>query len=336
MGSDVPHLRYILPRFKGNYTKFMKTLESGCAFDASDIAKYRLKVLEFGHTYGWKAVQDAFGVQRSTYYLWKQKCAQGKLSSLVPISTKPHRVRQMKVDQRILAFIREVREQYGRIGKKKLEVLLAAYCLQLGIPAVKATTIGKIIHRNRYFFEGQRIHRKRRDGVLRVRSAPKEKIPGYIEMDSVIVRVLDRSHTFVTAIDVVTKFALCIYSSTPTARKAKELLERFRSHYVFPIRTLQTDNGSEFLGELDQYCQQEQIPHFFTYPRSPRINGGVERFNRTIQEEFIERTDAVYSSHEEIQLHLQHYLSWYNEKRPHQSLGMKSPSQYIQLLLSNM
>jgi len=87
---------------------------------------------------------------------------------------------------------------------------------------------------------------------------------------------------------------------------------------------------------FEEYCQEQSIPHLFTYPRSPKINGVVERFNRTIQEEFIERSDSLYMGRQSITTHLQKYLNWYNQTRPHQSLGYKSPSQYIQLLQSNM
>lgn len=147
MSSDVPRLRYLFPKFNGNYTACMKTLESSCTFDASDIAKYRLKVLEFGTVHGWRAVRDAFGVGRSTYYLWKQefKRTHGKLSSLVPQSTKPLHVRQMHYDPRLASFIRSVREQYGRIGKHKLEILVAAYAQEIGATPLKSTAIGKII-----------------------------------------------------------------------------------------------------------------------------------------------------------------------------------------------
>lgn len=338
MSSDVPRLRYLLPTFKGNYTAFMKTLESSCTFDASDIAKYRLKLLEFGAIHGWKAVKDAFGVGRSTYFLWKSTLthSKGKLSSLVPKSTKPHHVRHMEYDHRMATFIRSVREQYGRIGKHKLEILLTAYAQGLGVPPLKSTAIGKIIKRNHYYFEGRRRYRKRRAGVLRVKKAPKEKLPGYIEMDSVIVFVLGERHVFITAIDVVTKYAACIYAKTAASTKALELLMHMHCNYGDRLRAVQTDNGSEFLGVFDQYCQSHNIPHHFTYPRSPRINGGVERFNRTIQEEFIDRTDSLFLGTDAISKHLQQYLDWYNEVRPHQALGNLSPSQYQQALESNM
>jgi len=338
MGSDVPQLQYLLPKFNDNYTMFMKTLQNSCAFDTSDIAKFRLKVIEFGKKHGVIAAVDAFGVKRSTYFLWKKKflVSQGRLTSLVPHSTRPKRIRHMQVNPHILEFIKHIRQQYGRVGKQKIQVLLTTYCTNLGITPIQATTIGKIIKRHRYYFEGRKTYKRKHLGVPRTRKAPREKTPGYIEMDSVIVRIVDQTHVFITAIDVVTKFALCLYAGSTKSKKAKELLELFISQYHFTLRTVQTDNGSEFLGAFDNYCHKIGLEHVFTYPRSPRINGGVERFNRTIQEEFIDRTDSFFSGPANVTSHLINYLSWYNGMRPHQSLGMKTPSQYIQQLESNM
>lgn len=155
-------------------------------------------------------------------------------------------------------------------------------------------------------------------------------------MDCVIVFLLGERHTFITAIDVVTKYAACRYTKTATASRARDLLMALHQIYGDKLRAIQTDNGSEFLGLFDQYCQAHAISHFFTYPRSPRINGGVERFNRTIQEEFIDRTDSLYLGTDVINRHLEKYVDWYNDVRPHQSLGNVPPSQYQQTLQSNM
>ena len=50
----------------------------------------------------------------------------------------------------------------------------------------------------------------------------------------------------------------------------------------------QTDNGSEFEAVFDHYCQHNNILHKWTYPRCPKINGVIERFNRSIQEEWLD------------------------------------------------
>jgi transposase InsO family protein len=242
----------------------------------------------------------------------------------------------MRVDPQIITFIKSVRDQYGRIGKQKLKVLLDAYCQNLPIPSIQPTTIGKVIKRYHFFYEGKRTYHKRRSSVLRVKKAPKETMPGYLEMDTVIISINGKRHYFITAIDVVTKYALSLHTTSATSLRSLHLLQLIQATYQFPLRTIQTDNGSEFMGEFDVYCQAHHLPHAFTYPRSPRINGGIERFNRTIQEEFIERCDSLFLSKDRINHQLEHYLTWYNETRPHQALGYLSPNQYIQSLQSNM
>ncbi|MBC7328923.1 transposase family protein [bacterium] len=51
---------------------------------------------------------------------------------------------------------------------------------------------------------------------------------------------------------------------------------------------VQTDNGSEFAGEFEDFLRNKGIIHFYTHPKRPQENGYVERFQRTIQEYFID------------------------------------------------
>ena len=72
------------------------------------------------------------------------------------------------------------------------------------------------------------------------------------------------------------------------------------------------------------------LTHEFIYPRSPKINAVVERFNRTIKEEFINRCDSLYYDMVRFNQKLLKYLNWYNQKRPHYSLGYQSPVKYLE------
>ena len=109
-----------------------------------------------------------------------------------------------------------------------------------------------------------------------------------------------------------------------------QALVEFMAKYPYPIREVQTDNGHEFLGEFDDYLQTQNIPHQFIYFHSPRINGVVERFNRTIQDEFLNRNDELWYDLHLFDRKLAGYLEWYNTKRPHHSLDLKSPVIYMQ------
>lgn len=333
MPSDVPRVRYRLPKFsKDSYAILMKTLKNSLTFDTSDIAKFRLHILEFYYRYGWRAAIEAFRVGKSTLYDWKKRyeASQKKLVSLVPCSTRPKATRQMGTDWRLEAFIRALREKYGRLSKYKIKPFLDEYAKSLGIPSYGTSKIGKIIKRRHYFFEGKiKVKRKKRPLTPRLRRAPKEKKPGYLEMDSITLYVLGKKHYFITIIDVVTKFAWCQLVKSLSSQQAKLVLIEFRKQYPHQIRVIQTDNGSEFLAVFHQYLEEEGIKHEFIYPNCPRINGVVERFNRTVQNEFIERSDELYYDLDLFNQKLVKYLTWYNFKRPHYSLKFDTPANYL-------
>ncbi|MEF3245380.1 MAG: integrase core domain-containing protein [Caldisericaceae bacterium] len=82
----------------------------------------------------------------------------------------------------------------------------------------------------------------------------------------------------------------------------------------------------EFQGLFDEYLKKRNINHNFIYPRCPRINGFVERANRTLQEEFIAlHFNLLLEDIEKFNRKLIDYLVWYNTERPHESLNNLTP-----------
>ena len=77
----------------------------------------------------------------------------------------------------------------------------------------------------------------------------------------------------------------------------------------------------------------KQTNHVWSYPKSPKTNGYVERFNWTIQDEFINyHIDLAQYNLAMFDKKLEDWLRYYNHIRPHQSLGYKTPMQTLQLL----
>ena len=99
--------------------------------------------------------------------------------------------------------------------------------------------------------------------------------------------------------------------------------------YPLDIKSVQTDNGLEFLGEFEDHLKSRNIPHCFTYPRCPRINGCIERYNRTLREEFLNHNLDSIDDPDVLNLKLADYLIFYNTERPHKTLGLKSPIDYL-------
>jgi len=318
--------------YNNQYDWLMKTLENSLNFDKSDPAKFRLHVLDHYYKYGYKPAIQAFKIGKSTLYDWKRKYEEsGKaLLSLVPKKTRPKRVRQMTTDWRLVQFIREFREQHGNIGEKKLKIFLDEYAGELNIPSISSRTISKVIRRRNLFFDPpRRVKRKNKLSKDRSRRSPKVTKPGYIEMDSVVVYIDNTRHNFMCCIDIFTKLAHVRKVSTLSSLQAKITFQEFQNILPHQVYTVQTDNGSEFFKTFHQYLEKQKIKHQFIYPRSPKINGVVERFNRTIQEEFINRNDEIYYDLNTFQVKLTKYLAWYNTKRPHMALNYQSPVQFI-------
>ncbi len=75
-----------------------------------------------------------------------------------------------------------------------------------------------------------------------------------------------------------------------TAQTATQFLDALQQRMPFPIRAVQVDGGSEFAADFEQACQQRGLHLFVLPPRSPKLNGAVERAHRTHSEEFYQIT----------------------------------------------
>ncbi len=333
--GDHPHVRYLLD--KGThlaYRRLMKTLNTSLAIESSDVAQFRLKVIEFYYRYGLRPTLDAYNLKSSTVYNWIKtfESSRKQLVSLVPQSTRPKTVRKMEVDWRLIVFIEQLRKKYGNVGAIIIKPFLDEYAKEIGVGGIGRTTIEKVVRRHKLTFEKtKKARRQTKTGVLRTRNAPKIKEPGYLEVDTIELRVLTKKYYFISIIDVCTRFAYVAHIKRRASYYTRQSFMRFQQAYHYQIHTIQTDNGSEFLKSFHRCIEEQDIKHIFIYPSSPKINGIVERFNRTIQEEFINRSEDFGINDERFNEKLTNYLNWYNQKRPHSSLGYQSPEQFMNL-----
>ncbi|MEW6215136.1 MAG: integrase core domain-containing protein [Nitrospirota bacterium] len=242
--------------------------------------------------------------------------------------------------QEIIHFIKEMRKRYPRLGKEKLKPLLDRYCQDKGLASISESGIGNIIKRHKFFFQkaGRIYHdptskwaqnQMKRAKRLKIKHPLRPEDFGHIVSDTV-ERVTDGlKDYFYSAIDAKLKFALTLNYKRLTSRNMKDLYLRFKSVYPSVIKSWQSDNGSENLGEFEEQLRKDGIPHYFSYPHCPKINTYIERYNRTIQEEFIDNNLDVIADKPLLNQRLADYLIFYNTQRPHKSLGLKSPIQYL-------
>jgi len=309
-------------------------------FDTSDIAKERFKIIGFYGTYGEKATKEAFGVNRKIIYIWKKRLekSKGNISSLVPFSTAPKRVRSIEVNPQVLPLLKALRQDHPALGKRKVKPILDEFCKSKGLPIYSEAKIGRLIKFYKLFYQksGRVYHnpsskcaQRSKTKRLRVRYSPKPTNFGYIQMDTVVRLVDGIKYYFYDAIDTKGKFALSLPYKHLNSGNTVDFMKKLIFVCPFRIITLQTDNGLEFLGELESYLRKAGIKHVFTYPRCPKINGVVERFNRSFQEEFLNSNLYLIHSSEEFSLKLANYLLFFNSSRVHQALNYMTPLSYL-------
>lgn len=335
--------RSIFSSVRGYNASMSKTFKSILAYKISDEAQFRNEVINHFIRFSLDSTKQAFKVSRASVYRWRKQFndSGGKLQSLVPKSTTPRRKRTMLTDIKILEFIKSIRQMHPRIGKDKIKPLLDQYCLALGINSLSASTVGKIIVRHHFYYQrtGRAYHnpnskfaQRKINYKTKVKRSPLVINPGYLEIDTVAVFTEGVRRYLYHAIDVQNKFAFAYTYRSLNSANTVDFLDKLKTVYPTPsgIKIIQTDNGLEFLGSFDQRLKQEQIDHLFIYPRCPKINGFIERANRSLREEFINyHQDLLVDDLIGFNRELMQHLVWYNTQRPHQALKFLSPIDYL-------
>lgn len=295
----------------------------------------RVQILDFWKKHGIQAAMDAFGVSRRTLFRWHAALgkANGRLESLDPKNRAPVKRRKRKVLPDVEACIIRERTEHPRLGKKKLAVLLK----EDGY-AVSESYVGRVVHdlKERHllpqykklsFFAQTGRHHERQP--IR-RTKLRRQVKRGMELDT-IVRFVDGVKRYIlTAIDVERRFAFAGAYTSHSSAAAADFLRKVIEVCPFPVEEIQTDNGSEFALLFEEACTSLGLTHFHTYPRSPKMNPFVERFNRTSWEDFIaQHRSLLRDDVHAFNLKLADWLLWYNTRRPHESLGMVSPLRYI-------
>jgi len=302
-------------------------------------AQHRLRVLRFWKKYGLEATREAFGVSRRTLYRWQAKlrAARGDPTALIPQKPIPRRRRQSHWPKEVIDHIRYLREKYPNLGKARIYVLLKPWCEQRGLRCPSISTIGRIIARapDKMRHVPVRLDARGKPKPLR-RSEKLRKPRGFkasaLEFWAVdlVERVRDGIRRYIlTMVDPVSRMAFAVAVPGKRAKYTAKVLKALVEGNP-EVRGLLSDNGSEFEGEFDELLKEREIRHYWTYPKSPKMNAHNERFNRTLQEQFVDyQEDLLFTDLEEFNRRLAGWLMDYNTVLPHHSLGLKPPVRWL-------
>ena len=274
----VKHIQYIT-QYK--YTTNQEIIES------------RLKIIKFYDKYGLAATREAFSVSRATIFNWKRRL-------------KEHHGFKALLDERCKeADKKPISEStIGRIIKRlKQSGQLISYRR-----AHLSARTGRIILNSRH----QRIKKERRGKYV-----PKE--PGdLVQIDCVVMFYNGIKRYIVSGIDYKTSFAYSYAYTKLSSAVSTDFLHKFQQVAPFTIKHIQTDNGSEFMDKFHADLEEQGLTHFFNYPRHPKSNGKIERYNRTIQSEYVDpNIEELAYDIEQFNQTLTDWLLYYNTKRPH-------------------
>jgi len=132
-----------------------------------------------------------------------------------------------------------------------------------------------------------------------------------------------------TARDVVSRKEVVAAYKTGNSSAAEHFLRHELPRMGFPIRARPIDGGSEFKANFERACQALGIQLFVLPPRSPRLNGHVERAHRTL---FRKSSTTWWRWPADLVLHntlLREHEAVYNGLRPHQALGYLTPNEVL-------
>jgi transposase InsO family protein len=293
-------------------------------------------MLDWHRAHGENVARTArhFGFSRPTVYRWLRRYERYRLESLEARSSRPGHRRRPTWTPETVEAVRRLRTRYPRWGKDKLAVLLRRDGRRVSV-----SMVGRILaalRRRGALLEPLRhavtrgARSARRPHAIRKPAGWRVAEPGdLVEIDTVFLRpapgVVARQFT---ARDVVSRWDVLALVPRATAAAAASFLDALLARLPFPPRAIQVDGGSEFMAEFETACAARSIRLFVLPPRSPKLNGAVERANRTHAEEFHE---LAWGEPDLARLS-RALLRWertYNTVRPHQALGYLTPAEYV-------
>lgn len=102
-----------------------------------------------------------------------------------------------------------------------------------------------------------------------------------------------------------------------------------------PKPIVRSDNGLIFQSRrFREACRDYGLRQEFITPYTPEQNGMIERFFRSLKEECV--WQHSFRSFREAKHHVDRWIRWYNEERPHQALDYRSPGEYRAQLLNQV
>jgi len=205
--------------------------------------------------------------------------------------------------------------------------------------------IHQLLRREGWTVNRKRVQRVRRQEGLGIRPVKKRKrrtgptvgypvqaaYPGHVwSWDFIMDRTTDgRPVKMLTMVDEYTRQCLVIHPARSiTSDQVLDTLESLAVPWGAPT-FIRSDNGSEFIAQIIRdWCHTTQVQALYIEPGSPWQNGFIESFHSRFRDECLNQ--EIFFSIAETRVVVEDYRCFYNQERPHSSLGYKTPDEFAQ------
>jgi transposase InsO family protein len=290
-------------------------------------ARRKVMILEYAAAIG--KVSEAcreFGIPRSSFYRWKKTVSvEGKRGLLrkKPIARSHPR----QIPPEFVEKILHLRKQY-HLGPQRIAWYLERY----HDFKTSCSSVYRTLKRNGIGPLPRKVSRR----AIHTRRYAK-RVPGHhIQVDVKFLTLETgegrkiRRYQF-TAIDDATRIrALKIYQRH-NQQSAIDFIDYVVDKFPFRIHTVRTDRGHEWQAQFHWHVEDKGIRHVYIKPRSPQLNGKVERSHRTDQEEFYQL--LAYTDDVDLNKKLAEWEDFYNIHRPHGAHSGKTPYEALKIML---
>lgn len=258
------------------------------------------------------------GISRPTLRKWYRRYMQYGANGLIEQSRKPHSSPNKKINTDYIKAVLNLRQERN-LGARRIQSEL----IRLFNSSLSLGTIHKILTNENVGV----IKKLKRQKKFKRYSRP---IPGdRIQMDT--CKIAPGIYQY-TAVDDCTRWRVLEIYKRRTAENTLLFLDLMIERFPFSIQRVQTDRGKEFFAfKVQEKLMDLSIKFRPNKPRSPHLNGKVERSQKTDLAEFYAVTDM--SDFAKLKFDLECWQFFYNWQRPHGALKGKTPSEVVSELV---
>lgn len=279
-----------------------------------ELPKVRREAVRLVRQEGWstRKVARHFGYTHSAIVKWCAKDDTGGFRRIETRSSKPKRSPRALSRAVVSAIIKE------RVGRRRcaehVHHALQKHGIKVSLSSVKRTL--------------DRCHlRKKRGPWKRPHDFTPRPIAAFcgalLELDTIHIIAPDGSRIYIyTIIDLYSRWAYAEVVEKIGAHRSAGFARRAQKVAPFRFVMIQTDHGSEFSTRFTHRLLQKDIHHRHSRVRQKDDQAHIERFNRTIQEECLDRVTHNIASFKRA---LPPYMHWYNTERTHMGINYQTP-----------